>query len=79
MSNIQTVVTALESMLAGDPCPSFKSPEASALLQAMGALEFPLEHGKLGAQVMQAMIARLRASVEAERDLAMLRDGSRLS
>ncbi len=79
MTSIENITAELSRLLDGESAPSFRSPEAAAFLRAVSELSFPSDHARLGASVLELMIARLKATAAAERELAMLQDGARLS
>ncbi len=74
---VAIVLDELARLLDGDAAPSMHSPELAELLQAFAALHYPGDHARVGAGAIELMLARCKATLAAERELAILRDGSR--
>jgi hypothetical protein len=75
-TNIATILNELAHLIEGDPAPSFKSTETTDLVSAMASLEFPTDHARVGAAVVEMLLGRLKATAIAERELALINDGS---
>ncbi len=78
-TQIEILANALGQSLAGEPAPSFKTPEFAATIAACKALgatgrEALLAREALGAKVIQMLLDRNLASMHGERAMAIMRD-----
>ena len=84
-TSLEIVSDALRQMINGEPAPSIKSPEFADFMTAASAIATPGADGayqqslyaSVGANALQLVLLRLNASVNAEREIALMRDKSR--
>jgi hypothetical protein len=78
-TTVETITTELARLLDGEPPRSMHSTELQALLNALGRLQYPWDHSRLGGAVVELILGRCRATLTAERELAHMQGGARLS
>lgn len=86
MKNNLAIVTAhIEQIISGEPAPAFQSPEFREILSNLTQLSStssaePFHQAvfeSIGRRTVLLLLDRLNASMNAEREIAILRDNSR--
>ena len=73
-NEIEQINTVLQDALLGEAPPSFKSQDFGSLIKHINAVSAsPFGCEVLGRKVLQTLLARLSASMSAERELAIIR------
>jgi hypothetical protein len=78
-TTIATITRELSRLLDGEPARSMNSAELPNLLAAFARLDYPLDHAALGAATVELIINRCRSTLVAEKELAHMMGGPRLS
>ncbi len=78
MTSTEMILHALAKQLDGEPAPSYHSDAAAAMLTAVASIQYPMDHARIGAGVLQLLVDRLRSSVAAEREVEGLTRGGSL-
>jgi hypothetical protein len=81
-NNIAIVIAHLEQIISGEPAPAFQSPEFREILSNLTQLSSaePFHQAvfeSLGRRTVLLLLDRLSASMNAEREIAILRDNSK--
>ena len=71
---IDTITDALAQALAGEPAPAFDTADFRETVKAIGVLTNPAFGPTPHGHHMQALVGRMRASMQSERALAVMRD-----
>lgn len=82
-AHINNVSTAINHLIDGEPLPSFKSVEFALIMLAINELTEPssenlihrsLAFEELGRRAIETLLNRISASMNAEREIAIIKD-----
>ena len=78
MNNFEHITQVLDKIIDGEPIPTFQSPAFVALIAALSSIATsPQDSEKLGRSCCLMLLDRLSASMHGEREIQLLKDGSR--
>lgn len=78
MNHFEHITQILEKIIDGEPIPTFQSPAFVALIAALSSIATsPQDSEKLGRSCCLMLLDRLSASMHGEREIQLLKDGSR--